>query len=104
MATLAASAHIGEGPRPMRLHDVLELGGNFVEGRIPGDAFETIPDAFEGVLQPLGVILKIGNVGALSAEITLRAGAFPVAPNFGDPASLGHDFEAAVQAAQDTRK
>ena len=71
MTTLAASSHVSERPGAIGLESRLDLGRNFVQGNIPGDAFEVIPDPFEGILQPLRVILEIGHVRALPAEISL---------------------------------
>jgi hypothetical protein len=82
-------------------YDFFQPGRDFIQGLLPGDALVPASDAFEGIFQPLRVVLEIGNVGPFPADVPLRSGIFFIRPDLEDPASLGGHFQAAVAVAED---
>jgi hypothetical protein len=84
-------------------HDLFQPGRDFIQGLLPGDALKSVSHAFEGVFQPLRVVLEIGNVDALPADIPPGSGVFFITPDLEDPAALGGHFQAAVTEAEHAR-
>src|SRR5208337_1226816 len=102
MTTLTPAPHISDGPGAMTLLDILYLGRYLVQRLFPGDAFKAVSHAFQRVLQPFRVILKVSNVRSFPANKTLRTGTFPVRPDFQDLTAFGNDFQAAVLGTKHT--
>jgi hypothetical protein len=70
---------------------------------IPGNALKATPNPFERKPQPFRVILKIRDVRALPAKVSLRTGVLPVSPDLDDLAAFCDDLQAAVLPTQYTR-
>src|SRR4030042_147994 len=103
MATLATSSHIGHGARPVGLDNILELGRYFIQGLIPRKTLKAASNPFKRKLQPFWIILKIRDVRALPANISLRTGIILVASDLHDLTAFCDYLQAAVLATQYTR-
>ena len=103
MGALPASSHIGKGSGSMGAHNLFEFGCDFVERLFLGDPLETISYALEGKFQSLRIILEIGDIGTLAADIALRTGIFLIRPDLKNFVSFGDDFQTAILATEGTR-
>jgi hypothetical protein len=86
------------------VHDPDQLGGNLIEGLIPGDLFKGAPHALERVGESLGVMLVVGNVHPLATDIPLASRVLLVGPNFDDAVLFDYDLQSAVLSAQHTTR
>jgi hypothetical protein len=84
-------------------YNLFEFGCDFVERLCPGDPLETISNALEGKFQSFRIILEIGNIGTLPADIPLRTGIFLIRPDLEDFAAFGDYFQAAILVTKGTR-
>jgi hypothetical protein len=87
----------------MGLDDLFKSVSDFIKSLIPGDALKTISDPHKRESQSLRVILKIRNIGAFPAEISLGAGTFLFASHLNDLAPLGGHFKTAIVKTEHTR-
>ena len=100
VAALPAAAHVRERAGSVPVEDVLQPGGDLVQGLVPGYFLEAVADPLQGVGQPVGVVLVMDDVQPLAAGVALAAGVFLVRPHL-DHAVVGDlDFEAAVLRAE----
>jgi len=102
MTALSAAAHVGKRAGAVFVNDALELRCDFIDGLVPGDPLEFVPDFFERIFQAVGVVLVIGDVQTLAADIPFAFGVGFVASNFDDAVVFHFDFQTAVLRAEDT--
>ena len=91
--------HRGQGTWTMLLENDLELSGDLADRLLPGYAFEFISNLLQWVEHPVGIMLVISNVHALTADVPFADGAFLVRADFDDPVTFNLDLEAALDGA-----
>jgi len=101
MAALRAGSHVGERARAVLFDDIPQTVGDFADGLIPGNPFELSADFFQRIFEPVGVVLVIGDVQALAADVAFAFGIGFVRPDFDDAVIFDFDDETAVLCAQD---
>ncbi len=80
----------------------LELFSDFVNGLVPRNLFELVPDFLEGMQQAVGVVLVKADVQAFAADITLAAEIVLVSADLGNPVVLYTNFQSAEVRSQST--
>ncbi len=100
---LATAAHVGVRARPMGIQDRPELLRDLVDGLIPGDPLEVVPNPLQRMEEPLAVVLVVVYVPSLAADVALAAKVLLARPNLDHPVVLYLDLEPAVLGAQHTR-
>ncbi len=102
MAALPAAAHVGKRTRTILVNNTFEFGGDFVDGLVPGNPLKFIPDFFQRIFQPVGIVLMIGDMQTLAADIAFAFYICLVALHFNDAVRFHLDFQAAILCAEDT--
>jgi hypothetical protein len=82
--------------------NVFEFGGDLIDSLIPGDALKTISNTLEGILKAVGIMLVIGNVHALTAEIALTSGVGFIRLHLDDAVIFHLDCKPAVLGTENT--
>lgn len=99
MAALAPAAHIGIGARSVFVHDGAQFVGDFAHGLLPRYFFKSAWRVLERRGEPVGVVLVVGDVHALAADVTLAAGVGLVWADPGDFVVFDEDVQSAVLGA-----
>lgn len=81
VASLAASTHVGKRARPVRLHGAFESFRDLIQSLVPRYLFELVAYPFEGVFQPIFVVLIMSYFQSLATTVTFTARVLFVSTN-----------------------
>lgn len=76
MAALPVDSQVGEGPRPLSIHDLFEPGGDFLRGPISGDGLEPFSRALQRVPEAVPFVLVVTNGTSLVRRCSSMASSF----------------------------
>ena len=86
----------------MFVDDGGELPGDLFDGPFPGYLLKYVTHPFERMHEPIGVVLMIGDIQSLAANVTLATGMVLVAANLDDSIVFNPHFQPAEIRTEDT--
>jgi len=79
-----------------------QFSRHFFQGLVPRNFSEKGAFAFQGLFQPVCVVLKVGYIQALTTDVPCASRVFLVGLDLDDPIAFDKDLQTAVLGATDT--